>query len=72
MMDPLQGIPIVATKADELRPSIDEKHPNEKGSINEKYTSEGGVEVVAISEDGDVIRESGIVLPIGNIDNSEY
>lgn len=62
-MDNGLGIPIVAGRESEFRKSIHEKvHPNEKaGFINEVYVSEEDVEVVVVGEDGDVIREPGMI-----------
>lgn len=61
-MKTVQGIPIEATREDGLHPSIDEKvQKNEMDSENEKYVSEEDVEVVVVDEDGDMIRESGMI-----------
>lgn len=60
-MKSTQGTSIGATE-DALEASIDEKlQKNEIDSENEKGFSEEDVEVVIVDEDGDVIRESGML-----------
>lgn len=62
IMKNVQGMPIEATGGNGLHSSIDEKiHKNEMDSQNEKCVSEEDVEVVVDDEDGDAIRESGMV-----------
>ncbi|KAE8454107.1 hypothetical protein EG329_005030 [Mollisiaceae sp. DMI_Dod_QoI] len=58
-MDAVQGTPIVVAREDEPQQTINEKfHVGGKVSLNEKYTSEEELEVVALGDDRDIILES--------------
>lgn len=71
-MKSTEGIPIRTTE-NALHPIIDEKpHKNEIDSENEKYVSEEDVEVVVVDDDGDVIRESGMLSHAFPGDRSVY
>lgn len=60
-MKSTQGSPVGVTE-DALEASIDGKlQKNEIDSENEKCVSGEDVEVVIVDEDGDVIRESGML-----------
>ncbi len=64
-MDAVQGTPIVVAREDEPQQTINEKfHVGGKVSLNEKYTSEEELEVVALGDDRDIILESGMLFSV--------
>ena len=64
--DPAHPVPITGTQEGIAQQTYahttDEKSPYEEKTCEENDQSSGDIEIVAIEQDGDVIRESGMPL----------